>query len=54
MKIYIRKEIGTGDNISSEETEKPDLKTAEKDRKEGEKIHICYHDGDNPLPCKLI
>ncbi len=32
-----------------------DLKTATTDKKVGERIHVCYHDGNNQVPsCKII
>ena len=53
MKTLIRSYIDIGkEEQSYSEKEVKDLKTAKKEIKAGEKIHICRH--DQGLPCSLI
>ena len=61
MKIYLRSYIDEGkiDELGNKEMKIneiacADLKQAELAKQAGDKIHLCFHDEENPKSCRLI
>ena len=56
MKIYIRTPIKEAKEDEPQYSEKPIISMMEAlvQKKDNEKIHMCYHDEEPPKPCRLI
>ena len=56
MKTFIRTPIldAKEDEAQYSEKEVSDLETAKLEKKVNEKIHLCFHDEENPKSCRLI
>ena len=54
MKIYLRSYKEENEEMKINEIACADLKQAELAKQAGDKIHLCFHDEENPRSCRLI